>query len=248
MVAGLRTLIWRPSGASLALLTLRRAAGHESGGAEEPAGRRAGSLPYRRIRSPRCRANSTLARGETPRYGRHWGRGDQPVGTGPVRTQCAPPVWATDGSVETLGAGIAGGVTRRCPCGGIFRRRAGHESAVGTGDGLYAQPGPVRYRAGPTAGVLNDVDIHRRRRRTPPGDQQPPVQRFPAAVGVFRVKATDAPFLKSWRSRRATTIGQARPRRRRMLAGCDRYGLTICPDGRITYQYPPSSFLPWPAA
>jgi len=30
--------------------------------------------------------------------------------------------------------------------------------------------------------------------------------------------------------------------------GCDRYGLTICPDGRITYQYPPSSFLPWPAA
>jgi hypothetical protein len=116
---------------------------------------------------------------------------------GPVRTQCAPPVWATDGSVETLGADIAGGVTRRCPCGGIFRRRAEHESAVGTGDGLYAQPGPVRYRAGPTAGVLNDVDIHRLRRRTPPGDQQPPVQRFPAAVGVFRVKATDAPFLES---------------------------------------------------
>jgi hypothetical protein len=24
--------------------------------------------------------------------------------------------------------------------------------------------------------------------------------------------------------------------------------LTICPDGRITYPYPPSSFLPWPAA
>jgi hypothetical protein len=33
-----------------------------------------------------------------------------------------------------------------------------------------------------------------------------------------------------------------------VAAGCDRYGLTICPDGRITYQYPPSSFLPWPAA
>ena len=33
-----------------------------------------------------------------------------------------------------------------------------------------------------------------------------------------------------------------------MLAGCARYGLTICPDGRITHQYPPSSFLPWPAA
>ncbi len=30
----------------------------------------------------------------------------------------------------------------------------------------------------------------------------------------------------------------------RMLAGCDRYGLTICPDGRITYQDPPSSSLP----
>ena len=29
-----------------------------------------------------------------------------------------------------------------------------------------------------------------------------------------------------------------------MLAGCDRYGLTICPDGRITYQDPPTSSLP----
>ncbi len=40
------------------------------------------------------------------------------------------------------------------------------------------------------------------------------------------------------------TCRPALAKMRRMLAGCDRYGLTICPDGRITYQDPPSSFLP----
>ena len=50
--------------------------------AEERPGRRAGSRPCRRRRSPRCRASSTLARDETPRYGRRRDPGDQPAGTG----------------------------------------------------------------------------------------------------------------------------------------------------------------------
>src|SRR5271155_5771799 len=48
----------------LALLTPRRAAGRGPGGTEEPPGRLAGSRPCRQIRSPRCTASSTLARGE----------------------------------------------------------------------------------------------------------------------------------------------------------------------------------------
>src|SRR5580693_707859 len=109
----------------LALLTPRRAAGHGPG-AGEPPGRLAGSRPCRQIRSPRCIASSTLARGEMPRYGRRRDPGDQRAGTG-----------ASADTLRTSGLGCGWFLRRRyelalrsaslesARAGGIFRRRAG---------------------------------------------------------------------------------------------------------------------------